>query len=65
MPIEYMVYADGDYYSSEEYDEHPSYKSDDFYILEVPEDVDVDEFITEYLTAVDLGVSCEQRQKGL
>lgn len=59
---EFMVYPDGDYFDCDEYDEHPSWKSDDFYILEIPEDVeDPEDYIEEHLLAVDLGSSCEKR----
>ena len=62
--IEYMVYPDGEHFSCEEYDEHPSWKSDDYFILEIPDEVnDVDNFIYEYLTEVDLGDSTEQRSR--
>lgn len=63
--LEYMIYPNGDYYSCEDYDEHPTWASDDFYILEIPEDVEeVEEYIIEHLMAVDLGDSCEIKTKG-
>lgn len=59
-----MIYPDGEYFSCENYDEHPSWKSDDYYILEIPDTVDdVDDYIVEYLTEVHLGESCEQRSR--
>lgn len=62
---EYLIYPNGDYYSAEEYDEFPSGMSDDFYILEVPDDTeDDDQYILEHTTAVNLGFGCEQRTLG-
>lgn len=65
MSRDYMIYPDGDYFSCEEYDEWPSYKSDDFWVLEVPDEVeDDDEYIYEQITAVNLGSNCEQKTMG-
>jgi hypothetical protein len=61
--VEYMLYANGDYYCCDDYDEHPSYMSDDFMTVEVPDDVDVDDYMVEYQSSVDLGECCEQRKK--
>ena len=57
--LEYEVQENGDY---QLYDGN---LQDGSWILELPEDVDdVDEYIVEQITAVDLGNSCEQRTRG-
>ena len=62
---EYLIYPNGDYYDAENYDEHPSWHSDDYYVLEVPDEVeDDDQYIEEHINAVDLGESCEQKTLG-
>lgn len=56
------IWPNGDWWDLEE-GEPPSYKSDDYFTLELPEEgVEcVEEFVIEYLESVDLGVACEKR----
>jgi len=63
--MDYNVWADGTIIAADEYSwEEHSFMSDDYIVIEVPEDVDCpEEWIHEQLTSVDLGESCEQRTR--
>ncbi len=55
---EYVIYPDGEIYQ-----EAPSWKSDDYFTIEVPDDIeDVEEWLEEQSMAVRLGNYCEQRK---
>lgn len=59
------IWMDGSYQNTEEEGiDPPSWKSDDFYVVEVPEDVeDIDEFAYLYVHEADLGTSTDSRTK--
>jgi|TARA_B110000908_G_C10259179_1_gene457859 hypothetical protein len=61
---DYCVWADGTTILSEEYNyEEYSFMSDDYLIVEVPDDEeDPEEWIYEYINSVNLGISCEQKK---
>ena len=62
--IEYNVWADGTTVLAEDYSyEEYSFMSDDYLVVEVPDDVeDPEEWLYEYINSVNLGASCEQRK---
>lgn len=62
--IEYCVWADGTTILAEEYSyEEYSFMSDDYLVLEVPEDIEEpEEWIYEQINSVNLGLCCEQRK---
>ena len=65
MVTEYCVWADGTVVSAEEYSyEEYSFMSDDYITIDVPDDVDdPEEWVYEQMNSVNLGESCEQRNK--
>lgn len=60
---EYNVWADGTVIAAEEYCwEEYSFMSDDYLVVEVPDNVDEPEdWVYEQMHSVDLGNSCEQQ----
>lgn len=60
--LEVYVWPDGDYQVIDGDDTPPyGWKSDDYRIIEVPDEEDVDDYIAEIMLEVNLGNCCEQR----
>lgn len=62
--MEVYIWADGSFHNPED-GEAPSWKSDDYKIVEVPEliDEDLEDWIFNYVNEVYLGDMCERRTR--
>jgi hypothetical protein len=58
---EVYIWMDGTYHLAAD-GEPPTYMSDDYFIVEIPDDIEcVDEFVSVYIAEVNLGSSTDTR----